>query len=66
MKFEHLVKDLYPEKNEASEQIELLNHYGNQGWELVSVSGIFAYFKRPLRSKSKDEIMKHFDRQSLV
>ena len=44
-----------------------LNKAGTEGWELVSVDNGIAYFKRPLRSKSEDEIMKHFEgRQSLV
>ncbi len=45
----------------------MLNTEGAQEWELVSVDNGIAYFKRPLRSKSEDEIMKHFEnRQSLV
>lgn len=39
----------------------MLNNYGSVGWELVSVDNGIAYFKRPLRTKSEDEIMKHFD-----
>ncbi len=40
---------------------------GTDGWELVSVDNGIAYFKRPLRSRSEDEIMKHFEnRSSLV
>ncbi len=44
---------------------EELNHYGSLGWELVSIiveaEGKKAYFKRPLRTKTEDEIMKHFE-----
>lgn len=44
-----------------------LNNLGTEGWELVSVDNYVAYFKRPIRTKSEDEIMKHFEgRQSLV
>ncbi len=44
-----------------------LNKLGIEGWELVSVDNGIAYFKRPLRTKSEDEIMKHFEgRSSLV
>ncbi len=45
----------------------ILRGAGLEGWELVSVDNGVAYFKRPLRTKSEDEIMKHFEgRQSLV
>ena len=45
-----------------------LDKVGLEGWELVSVDNGLAYFKRPLRSRAEDEIMKHFDttRSSLV
>lgn len=52
-------------------EIPLLNSFGAGGWELVSVDDGFAYFKRPVHSKSEAEILKHFDaprqdRESLV
>jgi len=43
-KWEYFVKDLYIEAPEG--QIHILNHYGQQGWELVNVNSQFAYFKR--------------------
>lgn len=47
--------------------IAILDHYGKQGWELVTIRDAFVYFKRPIRSKSEAEILKHFDeRQSLT
>ena len=48
-------------------RMTIFNDLGADEWELVSVDNGIAYFKRPLRSKSEDEIMKHFEgRQSLV
>lgn len=74
MKWEYLTTWL------GFEEDKDLNELGKLGWELVSVvlcdgESPKAYFKRPLRSKSEAEILKHFDeptvswppeRQSLV
>lgn len=46
MKWEYFVKDIGIEFHPAIGQAEILNHYGKEGWELVSVQGSFAYFKR--------------------
>ncbi len=60
MKWEYLVTWL------GFDEGKDLNELGKLGWELVSVvmdeSSKRAYLKRPLRSKSEDEIMKHFDK----
>lgn len=47
MKWEYFVKDIGIEFYPAIGQADILNHYGKEGWELVSVQGTFAYFKRP-------------------
>lgn len=66
MKWEYLVTWLGFEENRD------LNELGKAGWELVSVvladgESPKAYFKRPIRPKSEDEIMAHFEsRSSLV
>jgi hypothetical protein len=65
MKWEYLATWL------GSDEDRDLHELGKREWELVSVvmddSSKRAYFKRPLRTKSEDEIMKHFEgRQSLV
>lgn len=69
MKWEYLVIFLDPDQQRD------LNKRGDNGWECFQLlvdkedpTEVTAYFKRPLRSKSEDEIMKHFDegRSSLV
>ncbi len=70
MKWEYLTFYL-GELNDPN-QDDRLNNLGSLGWELVTIIvimdvGCIAYFKRPIRSKPEDEIMKHFEnRQSLV
>ncbi len=60
MKFEY--NYLYPINREGIENsIAVMKDMGRDEWELVSVDNGIAYFKRPLRSKSEDEIMKHFE-----
>lgn len=48
MKWEYFVKDIGIEFHPAIGQADILNHYGKEGWELVSAQGTFAYFKRPI------------------
>ena len=61
MKWEYLITYLsYGEERD-------LSGLGKLEWELVAIilpDGELpkAYFKRPLRTKSEDEIMKHFDK----
>ena len=40
------VKDIAPDLHDEDGQNQIIDHYNRQGWELVSVSGRFAYFKR--------------------
>lgn len=40
------VKDVGPDIHDAEGQNSILTHYCEQGWELVSVQGQYAYFKR--------------------
>ena len=47
--------------------LEAMNRLGIKGWDYFMNIGPLFYFKRPLRTKSEDEIMKHFEnRSSLV
>ena len=66
MKFEY--DYLYPIRIERiDDSMVAMKDMGRDEWELVAVDNGIAYFKRPLRTKSEDEIMKHFEgRQSLV
>lgn len=58
VKWEYFVKDIGIEFHPANGQAEILNHYGQEGWELVSVQGSFAYFKRPILEKIPKEAYK--------
>lgn len=66
MKWEYWVTVL-----SAVGEMDSLNDLGQKGWELVSVilQGPYkiAYFKRPLRTKSENELLYQIDnRSSLV
>lgn len=69
MKWEHDVLNLdeWHKKYPGLSYQYFLNKEGENDWELVSVDNDIAYFKRPLHTKSEDEIMRYFEnRQSLV
>lgn len=50
IKWEYFVKDLYIDGQAPVVQTQILDHYGQQGWELTTVSQGLAYFKRPCGS----------------
>lgn len=52
MKWEYFTKDLYSQKQSPEEQAKILNHFGEQSWELVSVDNSVAYLKRPISEKT--------------
>ncbi|WP_270940853.1 DUF4177 domain-containing protein [Romboutsia lituseburensis] len=47
VKYEYKCVMIIGDSNKTS---ELLNKYGNEGWELVSVWNTWHYFKRELRN----------------
>lgn len=55
MKWEYFVKDIGADFHPPSGQTKILNHYGDEGWELVGLlsakEGSFAYFKRPIKEE---------------
>lgn len=40
------VKDIAPDIHDAEGQSAIMSHFNDEGWELVSVQGRYAYFKR--------------------